>query len=580
MGEREDVLELQGVSLDIGSADSPLHLLREVSVNLRGGGQLVAILGPSGCGKSTLMKVIAGLKPATSGRLLWKGRDLDERDFEPREIGYVPQFSIACEKLDVWECLQDAVLLRCPGLTGEEVELRVEGVLREVGMTEMAEKRVEVLSGGQRRRLALGMELVSSPELLLCDEVTSGLDPRAEDEMTELMAQVAAKGRLVLNITHSLRHLAAHHSVLVLVRGRVAYHAEPAHLLYYFGVSHAEDLYPQLAMRSPDDWAQSWDKRKDVYYRLGGEGGNGGAGQSGKPPEEALEAPPSLPAESVGVWTQFRVLLARRWRLFFRDRVQVGLQLALMLGFPCLVVVFALHGLPALRAAAELPDDPLRQVVSDFKIKLEYLRVGGLVSGLIMFQVVLLTLMGANNAAREVAGERLILEKEKFSGLSPAAFVGARVVFLAVLVLVQSVWMGLFVNSIIGMPGSLLTQVTLLVLVNAAMTAVSLGISAVMNTAEQSSLVSVYLVGFQLPLSGAVLALPEWLGQFTRPFIASYWGWAGYLQTLQETRFYNAVISMTQTPLMTVPVVVWVLVFQVIVGLAVAYVGVKNSRWE
>jgi hypothetical protein len=112
------------------------------------------------------------------------------------------------------------------------------------------------------------------------------------------------------------------------------------------------------------------------------------------------------------------------------------------------------------------------------------------------------------------------------------------------------------------------------------MTAVSLGISAVMNTAEQSSLVSVYLVGFQLPLSGAVLALPEWLGQFTRPFIASYWGWAGYLQTLQETRFYNAVISMTQTPLMTVPVVVWVLVFQVIVGLAVAYVGVKNSRWE
>jgi hypothetical protein len=136
------------------------------------------------------------------------------------------------------------------------------------------------------------------------------------------------------------------------------------------------------------------------------------------------------------------------------------------------------------------------------------------------------------------------------------------------------------VNSIIGMPGSLLTQVTLLVLVNAAMTAVSLGISAVMNTAEQSSLVSVYLVGFQLPLSGAVLALPEWLGQLTRPFIASYWGWAGYLQTLQETRFYNAVVSMTQTPLMTVPVVVWVLVFQVIVGLAVAYVGVKNSRWE
>jgi ABC-type multidrug transport system ATPase subunit len=576
------VLAIQGVSLDIGGADSPLYLLQDVSVNFQGGGQLVAVLGPSGCGKSTLMKVIAGLKQASAGKLFWKGRDLDEQDFEPREIGYVPQFSIACEKLDVWECIQDAVLLRCPGLSAEEVEDRVASVLAEVGMSDLGEKRVEVLSGGQRRRLALGMELVSSPELLLCDEVTSGLDPRAEDEMTELMSSVASKGRLVLNITHSLRHLAAHQSVLVLVRGRVAYHASPEHLLYYFGVSHAEDLYPRLAERSPEEWAQSWEKRRETYYSLGSGGGaSAGGDRVGETSEaQTKEDPHRVPGETVGGWTQFCVLLARRWRLFWRDRVQVGLQLALMLGFPCLVVVFALNGLPALRAAAELPDDPLKQVLSDFTTKLEYLRVGGLVSGLIMFQVVLLTLMGANNAAREVAGERLILEKEKFSGLSPAAFVAARVVFLAVLVLIQSVWMGLFVNSIIGMPGSLLTQVSLLVLVNAAMTAISLGISAVMSTAEQSSLVSVYLVGFQLPLSGAVLALPEWLGRLTRPFIASYWGWAGYLQTLQETRFYNAVLSMTQTPLMSIPVVVWVLGFQIVVGLVVAYVGVRSSKWE
>jgi hypothetical protein len=274
------------------------------------------------------------------------------------------------------------------------------------------------------------------------------------------------------------------------------------------------------------------------------------------------------------------VLLARRWRLFWRDAGQVKLQLALMLGFPCLVVIFALQGLPALRAAAELPEDPLKQMVADFAAKLEYLRVGGMVSGLIMFQVVLLTLMGANNAAREVAGERLILEKEKFSGLSPSAFVFSRMLFLAVLVCVQSVWMSLFVNAVVRMPGNLITQTLLLFLVNAAMTSVSLGISALMKTAEQSSLVSVYLVGFQLPLSGAVLALPEWLGKMTRPLISSYWGWSGYLQTLQDTRFYNAVVSMTQTPLMSVSAVVWVLGFQILLGLTMAYVGVRGARWE
>jgi ABC-type multidrug transport system ATPase subunit len=563
------VLELQNISLDIGTEEEPVRLLDDVTFRLREGGQLVAVLGPSGCGKSTLIKTIAGLREASSGKAIWKGRDLSEQDFEPAEVGYVPQFSIAHEKLEVWECIEDAIRLRSAGLSREEVDARVDNVLLEVGMLEIAEKRVEVLSGGQRRRLALGMELVSSPDLLLCDEVTSGLDPRAEDEITELLRAVALKGRIVLNITHSLKHLSSHTSVIVLMRGRLVYHAAPEHLLFYFGVDHAEDLYPRLASRKPEEWAQSWEKRRDSYYKLEDE----------VPSEKDATSAPQT-AVQVSWIAQAGVLLSRRWKLFCRDSGQVKLQLALMLGFPCLVVVFALKGLPALRAAAELPEDPLKQMVADFTAKLEYLRVGGMVSGLIMFQVVLLTLMGANNAAREVAGERLILEKEKFSGLSPLAFVVSRMVFLVALVGVQSVWMSLFVNSVVRMPGNLTTQTLLLFLVNAAMTSVSLGISALMKTAEQSSLVSVYLVGFQLPLSGAVLALPEWLGKLTRPLIASYWGWSGYLQTLQDTRFYNAVVSMTQTPLMPIAAVAWVLGFQILLGLTMAYVGVRGARWE
>lgn len=563
------MLELQNISLDIGTEEEPVRLLDDVTFRLREGGQLVAVLGPSGCGKSTLIKTIAGLREASSGKAIWKGRDLSEQDFEPDEVGYVPQFSIAHEKLEVWECIEDAIRLRSAGLSREELDARVDGVLSEVGMLEIAEKRVEVLSGGQRRRLALGMELVSSPDLLLCDEVTSGLDPRAEDEITELMRAVALKGRIVLNITHSLKHLSSHTSVIVLMRGRLVYHAAPEHLLFYFGVDHAEDLYPRLASRKPEEWAQSWEKRRDSYYKLEDE----------VPSEKDATSAPQAAVRMSWI-AQACVLLSRRWKLFCRDSGQVKLQLALMLGFPCLVVVFALKGLPALRAAAELPEDPLKQMVADFTAKLEYLRVGGMVSGLIMFQVVLLTLMGANNAAREVAGERLILEKEKFSGLSPVAFVVSRMIFLVALVGVQSVWMSLFVNSVVRMPGNLITQTLLLFLVNAAMTSVSLGISALMKTAEQSSLVSVYLVGFQLPLSGAVLALPEWLGNLTRPLIASYWGWSGYLQTLQDTRFYNAVVSMTQTPLMPIAAVAWVLGFQTLLGLTMAYVGVRGARWE
>ena len=570
------MLELLNLNFCIGLDDAQVHLLRDVSLSVKKGGHLVAVLGPSGCGKSTLMKVIAGLNEASGGAVLWKGRDLaEEGDFEPHEVGYVPQFSIAHEHLEVWECIEDAVRMRCGGLGADAVGERVEAVLEETGMQEIANKRVAVLSGGQRRRLALGLELVSAPDLLLCDEVTSGLDPKAEDEITALLRSAADKGRIVLNITHSLRHLNAHDSVVVLCRGHLAFHSSAQYLLHYFGIEHQEDLYPKLATRSPEDWGQSWSKHRSSYASL--EQADLASGADIVANVEGGEMP--VRARKAGLWVQWSVLWGRRWRLFWRDRAQVKLHLALLFGFPCLVVVFALNGLPALRAAAELPEDPLKQLVSDFSTKLEYLRVGGMVSGLIMFQVVLLTLMGANNAAREVAGERLILEKEKFSGLSPLAYVLSKVSFLAVLVLAQSVWMSLFVHAVVRMPGSLLEQTFLLVLVNGAMTAVSLGISSLMRTAEQSSLVSVYLVGFQLPLSGAVLALPEWLGKLTRPFIASYWGWSGFLQTLSDTRFYNAVVQMTQTPLMPVWSVVAVLVIQIFAGVSAAYVGCKSSRW-
>ena len=115
------------------------------------------------------------------------------------------------------------------------------------------------------------------------------------------------------------------------------------------------------------------------------------------------------------------------------------------------------------------------------------------------------------------------------------------------LVLVQSVWMAVFVNVIVQFQGSLLTQIVLLTLVNASLTSVCLGLSSLMKTAEQASLVSVYLVGFQLPLSGAVLALPKALSMITQPFIASYWGWSGFIQTMRDTRFYEAVLKVTQT---------------------------------
>ena len=580
------MLELNDVSLQVGSGVEEAVLLSEITATLPQA-HFAAVLGPSGCGKSTLLKVIAGLIEHTMGRVKWDGRDLaEEGDLDPHEIGYVPQFSIAYERLTVWENVQAALRLRVAGLTNDEEIARLDTVLQDVGLSDINDRPVRLLSGGQRRRLALALELVSAPHLLLCDEVTSGLDPKAEDEIVKLMHALSRvqpdRARLVINVTHSLRHLALHDSVLVLYQGQVAYHGSPATLFHYFGVDDPEELFPRLAARRPEEWHRSWQKHRSVYYSEAGLDVQPkrltSASLTGEP-EVGTAAP--APWRMPSMTTQFGVLLARRWKLFLRDRGQLVLQLALMFGFPILVVLFALEGLPQLPSPGGADrEGMLTQLMLVAETREKFVRTGTLISGLVMFQVVLLALTGSNNGAREIAGERAIFEKEKFAGLRPLAYVGSKAFFLGFLVLAQSIWMTAFVHWIVRFPGDFISQAGLLIGINAALTSVCLGLSSILRTPEQASLVSIYLVGFQLPLSGAVLALPAWLAPVARPFIASYWSWSGFVDTLRDYRYYEAVKLVTETRLSPVSLCAWFLICHVLVGLVMAVVGCKASRWE
>ena len=179
--------------------------------------------------------------------------------------------------------------------------------------------------------------------------------------------------------------------------------------------------------------------------------------------------------------------------------------------------------------------------------------------------------MGANNSGREIAAERQIFEKEKLSGLSPAAYIASKILFLGLLSAIQSLWMGLFIHYTCAFPGDLPSQLLFLFLVNAAMTSICLAISSFMSTAEQASMASIYLVGFQLPLSGAVLALP---------FIAAYWSWSGILQSLRGERYYDIVVMVIQTSLSLTPLCLWVLGIHIVVGILLAYQGCLKTRME
>ncbi|MBL9129686.1 MAG: ATP-binding cassette domain-containing protein [Verrucomicrobiaceae bacterium] len=589
------MLEARNIRLEIdGPGDSEetaaLRLLDDVSFIVPPE-HLLAIVGPSGCGKTTLLKVITGIMEQTEGELRWDGRDLkDEEDLHPGDLGYVPQFSVAFDLLTVEESIASAMALRTQLAATDEFIPALDYILEVTGLTALAERPVKVLSGGQKRRLGLALELVTDPCLLLCDEVTSGLDPKSEAEITKLL-RTLSRGhpkRVVVNVTHSLASLSDYDSIMVMYQGRLTYHGPPRALTHYFGVEHPEDVYRSLTERPAQEWADSWNRKRDSYYaQFGFEAKSPGkvsvTEERPSPAEDGIiphhEFPP---IELPSMMTQLFELLRRRWTIFRRDKSQVWLHIAMLLGFPLLVAIFALDGIKPLRALSTYQDQNIGvEMNKQRQHMIEQLDAGGLVSGLIMLQVVLVTLMASNNAAREIASERLILEREKLGGLDPLAYVGSKIIFLGLFVLAQSLWMGLFVEMITGgLPGDLVIKLALLVLASAAMTAVCLGISAVSRSPEKATILSIYLVGFQLPLSGAVLTLPDWLERWVQPLIAAFWSWSGSLTSMRSTAFYDAVKQVTATDLVAPTIAGFVLLVHVVIGLSMSIVGVQRSQWE
>ena len=585
------MLALEDILLQISESDPPQRLLDGVSARMKRG-ELVAIVGPSGCGKSTLLKIIAGLLEPSEGVVRWDGRDLaTEGDLSPSELGYVPQFSLAHEALTVQECVDYAARLRVAALDRAERADRVAALLEITGLTPLADRQARVLSGGQRRRLSLAIEMVSSPPLLLCDEVTSGLDPGSAQEILTLLHELSrsdgGKRRLVVNVTHSLADLHLYDRIIAMSAGVIVYNGPSEHFAYYFGLEQPDAIFNVLKTRPAEEWKSSWNKH-GPYFDVPAAAGDEAADATDEPADATDgpagdEAPGSEQAtpETARLWTQYSVVLERRLRLFVRERAQLGLQAALIVGFPCLVAVFAYKGLPQIR---NLSLENNLSVVEQLRESASYLTqafdVGGLVSGLLLFQVILLALMGSNNGALEVAGERMLFEREKLAGLSTEAYLAAKATFLALLITAQAIWMVLFVHWVCSFPGDIFGQAALLWLANAAVTAVCLGFSSVARTSSQASLISVYFVGFQLPLSGAVLALPDAIAQVTRPFIAAYWSWAGAIQTMRDTRFYDLILTITKTELASVPTCYGLLLAQIAIGVCIAYLGCRRSVWD
>lgn len=535
----------------------PKILLSGINFDLQAG-RLVGVIGASGCGKSTLIQALAGqIKPA-NGRVLFAGHSIaDIKDQYPLAVGYLPQFGAFHGELTVEENLHTAVALRLPSSVSQSVrENWVRHIVELARLQSFLTQPYSTLSGGQMRRMALAEELIGDPAFLLLDELTSGLDAFSDREMMQWLRDLAhIHGKTIILVTHAAYHLDYCDTILFLHQGRQVRYGS------------LQDLWDAHHVSSIADLFQIYQTQEIEFPPVE------------EQPESDVEIKGLKTAKPPSGFFQFPTLLRRHIRLFWRDRTQIYLHLALIVTFPALIAVFAVKGLPQVRQLTLSLQSNVVQTLADQLLYLrEAFHSASLVSGLAMFQVILLTLIGANNGAREIAKEKNVLAKELRAGLSPIAYVITKFLHLVFLSLVQAFWMAWFVKIMCGFPGSLMNQFGILFATTLAMSTVCLAISAGSPSPERASLLAIYLVGFQLPLSGAALSLPDWLSTLCRPFIAAYWGWSGYLKTLEYTRHYDIVKQSTNTFIAPYGTCIVVLALHVLVGLSLAGWFVIRSK--
>jgi ABC-type multidrug transport system ATPase subunit len=361
---------------------------------------MVAVVGPSGSGKSTLLKTLTGFRPPEEGLVLISGEDLYSPASDARRhIGYVPQDDILHPQLTIRRALKYGAQLRFPSSTKRGVrKRRVKEVMAELGLTERARVRIEKLSGGQRKRVSVAMELLTKPSLLFLDEPTSGLDPGLEQSVMELLQGLARGGRVVVVVTHSVQSLDLCDQVLFLAPGgREAFFGPTAEALQFFGRSQYASVFQELEATPAKKW------------KRGGVKPLGGRRPTPQPLERAAEA-------GAGWGRQLWTLCRRQLSILVADRRNLLYLLAEVL-IPA-VLILAIVGGHSFRPDPEQPH-AVRTLVGALAVSA--------------------TVIGAANAIREVVKELPIYYRERAVGLSRSAYLASKTIVLGALTTLQIV---------------------------------------------------------------------------------------------------------------------------------------------
>jgi ABC-type multidrug transport system ATPase subunit len=463
------------------------RILHDISISILPG-ELVAIIGGSGAGKTTLLDALSGVRPAATGTVYYDGAEYYGRQEEYRScLGYVPQDDIIHRELPLASTLRYAAQLRLPAGTSEaEAEAAVNEALKILDLSSRADVRVDSLSGGQRKRASIGVELLTGPRVFFLDEPTSGLDPAIGADLTRLLRRLADAGSTVVLTTHVTQNIDLCDKLVVLAGdGYLAFVGTPGEAREYFGCGHFEEIYECLDEEAdPAVWARRFEAREGMPAD-GHEASSPHASADASSAMDGVEMTSELP----GSLRQWAVLSRRTLDITVRNR----LTLAILIGSPVAVVaMFAI----LFQAGAFNPAHPSPEIGL---MTLYWIAFGefffGLTFGLL-----------------QIVTEFPIVRRERLSGLGVLPYVCSKLTVLLPFLLFIVFLMLAVMRVLDRLPaagwGTYTSLWVTLALDATAALALGLAASAAVSRADQATLALPMLCFPQVLFSGAMLAVP------------------------------------------------------------------------
>jgi ABC transport system ATP-binding/permease protein len=513
---RSGGLEVKGVHFKIDGKE----LLDNISLTARPG-TLTAIIGGSGAGKTTLSRLIAGYTRPSAGSVTFEGHNIHAEYATMRSrIGMVPQDDVVHRQLTVNQALGYAAELRLPPDTSKQERAQVVAqVLEELDLTKHADTRVDKLSGGQRKRASVALELLTQPSLLLLDEPTSGLDPALDRQVMLMLRQLADAGRVVLVVTHSVSYLDVCDQILLVAPGgKTAFNGPPSQVGAALGTTNWADIFANVGA-DPDEANRRFMERD-------------GRRQSEAP---ARESPADL-GEPVhtDLVRQFSTIARRQVRLVVSDRgYSVFLAvLPFLIGALSLTVKGPKPGLG--------PADPLGLAPTQPQYIMVLLNIGAV-------------FMGTALTIRDLIGERPIFRREQAVGLSTTAYLLAKIFIFFVFATTQAAIATIIVRIGKGAPTAhppFFDNSTFSLFVTVAGTCVASAIlglllSAVAQSNEQIMPLLVVSIMSQLVLAGGMIPVTGRAGLNQLSWVTpGRWGYAAGASSID----FPSLVKVKQIP--------------------------------